>query len=174
MRDHPLYTHRWKLLLLLAAILIALWLYPTDTGREAPVETAPPSAAAPGGTPAGAERREAPQTAQELATARQTLRDLELALGAAVEERKRAEALLEQSEQDVEDLERFIEQIEERGEDPADYADEGLEMFQPAFYAYQEAFSRLEQAEASEAALREELAAAEARVEALERQAGQR
>ena len=82
MRDHPLYTHRWKLLLLLAAILIALWLYPTDTGREAPVETAPPSAAAPGGTPAGAERREAPQTAQELATARQTLRDLDLALGA--------------------------------------------------------------------------------------------
>ncbi len=166
MRDHPLYTHRWKLLLLLAAILIALWLYPTDTGREAPVETQPPPPAAPAGTPASAAQAEAPPTAQEPATVEQTVRDLELALGAAVEERKRAEALLEQSEQDVEDLERFIEQIEERGEDPADYADEGLELFQPAFYAYQDAFSRLEQAQASEAALREELAAAEARLKA--------
>ena len=174
MRDHPLYRHRWKLLLLLAAMLIALWLYPTDTGREAPVETPPAPAAAPAGTPSASEQDEAPPAAQELATARQTVRDLELALGAAVEERKRAEALLEQSEQDVEDLERFIEQIEERGEDPADYAEEGLEMFQPAFYAYQEAFSRLEQAEASEAALREELAAAEARVESLEQREGQR
>ncbi|WP_405220808.1 hypothetical protein [Lentisalinibacter sediminis] len=168
MRDHPLYRHRWKLLLVLAAILIALWLYPTRTGREGPVETPPPPPAAPAGTQSSTGQGEAPPTGQRLASARQTVRDLELALGAAVEERKRAEALLEQSEQDVEDLERFIEEIEQRGEDPVDYAEQGLEMFQPAFYAYQEAFSRLEQAEASEAALREELAEAEARVEALE------
>lgn len=167
MRDHPLYRHRWKLLLLLAAILLVLWLYPTGTGRETPVETAPPPAAAPAAAPSSVGPGEAPRAAQELATAQQAVRDLELALGAAVEERKRAEALLEQSEQDVEALERFIEQIEERGDNPADYAEEGLERFQPAFYAYQEAFSRLEQAEASEAALREELSIAEERLRAL-------
>jgi hypothetical protein len=152
--------------------MILLWLIPAGTDREAPVESSPEPSAPPAREQAPAPRDETPGEA--LAAARQKVRDLELALGAAVEERKRAETLMEQSEQDVEELERFIERIEERGEDPVDYADEGLQMFQPAFYAYQEALSRLEQAEASEAALREELAAAESRLAVLEEAAGER
>lgn len=182
MRDHPLYRHRWKLLLFLAALAIVLWLFPRSTDREPPADLPADlpmeQPAAPADASPSASARDAEAAVDRLASARQAVRDLELALGAAVEERKRAEALLEQSEQAVEDLERFIERIEERGEDPADYAEEGLEMFQPAFYAYQEAFSRLEQAEASEAALREELAGAEARLAAIlaakKEEAGQR
>ena len=57
-----------------------------------------------------------------------------------------------------------MQEIEARGEDPADYADEGLERFQPAFYAYQDAFERLELAETMRASARAELDQAEDRL----------
>ena len=174
MRGHLLYRHRWILLLSLVALAAALWLYPRSTERDPTVERPAERQAVPAEASPSVSGGDAAPAVDRLTSARQAVRDLELALGAAVEERKRAEALLEQSEQEVEDLERFIERIEERGEDPADYAEEGLQMFRPAFYGYREAFSRLEQAEASEAALREELASAEERVAAMDKEAGQR
>ncbi len=92
--------------------------------------------------------------------ARQRIEDATLALQVVVAERKSAEAELQQAERDVAALERFIEEIEKRGEDPVDYADEGLAKFQPAFYAYQDAFDRLELAETMEQVAAEELAGA--------------
>ncbi len=83
------------------------------------------------------------------------------ALQAVVVERKSAEAQLQQAERDVTALEQFIEEIKARGEDPADYAEEGLALFQPAFSAYQDAFSKLERAEAMEQSATQELATAE-------------
>ncbi len=175
MRDHPLYRHRGKLALLLLALLALALLLPSGTEHEAPTpeerpapEIMPtPSPGAGDATESGGDPRsggDGEATGDRPAALRQAIADLELALTAAVEERKRAEAALEQSEQDVVELERFIEEIEERGEDPADYADEGLEKFRPAYIAFEEASSRLEQAEESEAAIRAELAAAEERL----------
>ena len=113
---------------------------------------------------------ELPSTAPEQVTvresigieaARQRVANAKLALQATVVEREKVEAQLAQAERDVTELERFIEEIEARGEDPVDYADEGLEMFQPAFYAYQQAFEQLELVESMHEAAQEEVAAAE-------------
>lgn len=93
--------------------------------------------------------------------ARQRVDDAALALQSAVAGRKSAEMEMQEAERSVEELERFIEEIEARGEDPADYADEGLAKFQPAFYAYQDAFDRLELAENMEQTAAKELAEAE-------------
>jgi Rad3-related DNA helicase len=92
---------------------------------------------------------------------RRRVDDLKLALQSVVTERENLEGQLQQAEREVTRLERFVEEIEERGEDPVDYADQGLAMFQPAFDAYQSAFDRLELAESLEQTTAEELAAAE-------------
>lgn len=93
--------------------------------------------------------------------ARQRIEDASSALQSIIAQRKSAEMAMQEAERQVEELERFIEDIEARGEDPADYANEGLARFQPAFYAYQDAFDKLELAETMERAAAEELAEAE-------------
>ena len=97
----------------------------------------------------------------EVIKLRQSIDELTVELKQIVDERSNAEELLRQAERDVASLERFIEEIEERGEDPVDYADEGLALYQPAFNAYQDAFDQLELAETMEQIATEELAAAE-------------
>lgn len=86
--------------------------------------------------------------------------ELTRSLAAAIAAREQAEANLEQSEVAVAELEKYVEAIEARGEDPADYADEGLAMFQPAFYEYEESFALLKKAESMEQSVREALAEA--------------
>ncbi|MFK8048053.1 MAG: hypothetical protein AB8B81_06455 [Halioglobus sp.] len=76
--------------------------------------------------------------------------DLTVALEEVVAERSSAEILLQEAEQDIASLERFIEEIEERGEDPMDYAEEGLAMFHPAANAYQDALDQLQLAQSKE------------------------
>jgi len=83
-----------------------------------------------------------------------------------------AESLIARSEQDLADLERFVEELEEQGEDPADHADEGLRRFMPAFEAYEIADEALERAEAAEALERIKLESAEQRLMALQRRLG--
>ncbi|MFT4825700.1 MAG: hypothetical protein ACJASY_003561 [Halioglobus sp.] len=92
---------------------------------------------------------------------RQRIGDLKVELKELVAERSSAEALMWQAERDIASLERFIEEIEERGEDPVDYADEGLALFRPASDAYQDASDKLELAATLEQAVTDELAAAE-------------
>lgn len=87
---------------------------------------------------------------------------LEQALQIAVEWREQAEQQLDASERDVERLEAFVEEIRARGEDPADFADEGLEQFQPAFLRYEQAFAAFEEAERVEQLARARLAEARA------------
>ncbi len=102
-----------------------------------------------------------------ISAARQRVTNAELALQTAVAQRKAAEADINIAEREVEELERWVAEIEARGEDPVDYADEGLEKLQPAFFAYQDAAERLELAEAMEITATEELALANAALSAV-------
>ena len=97
----------------------------------------------------------------EVIKLRQRIGDLKVELKELIAERSSAEALLRRAERDIASLERFIEEIEERGEDPVDYADEGLALFRPASDAYQDASDKLELAATREQTATEELAAAE-------------
>ena len=99
--------------------------------------------------------------ASQVIKLRQRIDDLTVELEAVVDKRSSAEAMLQRAERDVAALERFIEEIEERGDDPVDYADEGLAMYRPAFDAYQEAADKLELAENKEQSTTKALAAAE-------------
>lgn len=94
----------------------------------------------------------------------QRVDQLQDALKTVVADRSSAEEQLRQAERDVAALERYIEEIEERGEDPVDHAEEGLAMFQPAFTAYQEAIEKLELATSVEQTLTAELIATERKV----------
>lgn len=145
---------------LLIAALGAWWLNNEPSPQRADVQpelssttSRPMESATPGQTTA--------DESMGIEAASQRVDDTKFALQTIVAERKHAEAQLEQAERDVAELERFIENIEARGEDPADYADEGLEMFQPAFYAYQEAFDKLELVESTQQTAEEQVAAAE-------------
>ncbi len=102
-----------------------------------------------------------------LSVARQRVADAELALEMAAAQRKSAEADIAIAEREVEELEQWVAEIEARGEDPVDYADEGLEKLQPAFFAYQDAVQRFELAEAMEITATEELALANAALSAM-------
>ena len=98
--------------------------------------------------------------------ARQRVADAELALQLSTAQRKAAEIDIQTAEREVEELERWVAEIEARGEDPVDYADEGLEKLQPAFFAYQDASERFELAEEMEVTATEELALASAALSA--------
>lgn len=149
--------------LLLAGII--LWRQTDQTHTVPPrADTAWPDTA--GATSEDGRQKESAATpglpSSSIDAARRHVADAELALQAAVAERKAAEAEIGKAERDVEELERWIEGIEERGEDPVDYADEGLEKLEPAFFAYQQAFDRFELAETMESAASDELNAAKA------------
>lgn len=155
---------RVLILLLVAFIAGAGWWFLHDkSGAPQDHEDSPAAAVSPGNEQLD-NNSPAPGSddSNEIDTARQRIADATLALQAAIAQRKAAEADLQTAEQEVEALERWIAEIEARGEDPVDYADEGLAKLQPAFYAYEDAFDRLELAEAMEAAASSELAAAKA------------
>ena len=94
---------------------------------------------------------------KEVAVLRQRIQSLEQQLREVGSKRRSAEAALVQAEYDVAELERYLEEIKTRGEEPSDYADEGVERFLPAFEAYQNAYEEREAAMARERTLTEEL-----------------
>lgn len=94
---------------------------------------------------------------KEVAVLRQRIQSLEQQLREVGSKRRSAEAALVQAEYDVAELERYLEVIKTRGEEPSDYADEGVERFLPAFEAYQNAYEEREAAMARERTLTEEL-----------------
>lgn len=91
----------------------------------------------------------------------QHMETLQAELRAVVAMRQQAEAALLQAEQDVTDLEHYIEAIKLRGEEPTDYADEGVTRFLPAFEAYQQAVLDLEAATAAQDTIMTQLSEAE-------------
>ncbi len=129
---------------------------------DLPEPTATPADARPGEALPGQNFEPAP-----ISAARQRVANAQLALQTAVAQRKAAEADIKIAEREVEELERWIAEIEAQGEDPVDYADEGLEKLQPAFFAYEDAAERLELAEAMEITATEELALANAALSAM-------
>ena len=98
--------------------------------------------------------------ASEITAARRRIADATLALEEAVAQKKAAEAEMQAAEKELEALEKWVADIEARGEDPVDYADEGLARLQPAFWAYEDALTRFELAEAMEVEASRELEAA--------------
>lgn len=151
------------LFILLLAGLGAWWLNGQSSSQftDAPPELSSPTSQV---TESDTATQTKAQVLTSIETARQRVADAKLALQAVVAERENVEAQLEQAERDVTDLERFIEEIEARGEDPADHADEGLELFQPAFYAYQDAMDKLDLVDSMHKAAEDEVAAAEKRL----------
>lgn len=89
-----------------------------------------------------------------------TLRDIELALEAAVAEREAAVAEVRRAQQAVEAVEEQLGFRIDQGEAPDDLIDEADASLAAPFRRLQDALRRLEQAEVSENVLREQLAAA--------------
>lgn len=145
----------WVLGLVLAAGVVAIWA--SRAPSVAPVAEPPPATEAPAAT-----QEVEPRAAPAADGTAYSIAELEQSLQLAIERREEAERVLDESERDVEKLEAFVAEIRARGEDPADYADEGLEQFQPAFMRYQNAFAVFEEAELVEQAAREALAEARA------------
>ncbi|MEL7312547.1 MAG: hypothetical protein AAFN07_13630 [Pseudomonadota bacterium] len=138
-----------------AAVALAIW-----------VAQAPPEPTTPVDLPVPAEASESIVTAPLQDDASETLSqdvsNLEAALALAIERRVEAEQALDALEVEVDELEAFVDDIEARGEDPVDYADEGLAQFQPSFERYEAAFAALEEAEQVEQLARDALAEAKA------------
>jgi len=89
-----------------------------------------------------------------------TLRDIELALEAAVAEREAAVAEVRRAQQALEAVEEQLGFRIDQGEAPDDLIDEADASLAAPFRRLQDALRRLEQAEVSENVLREQLAAA--------------
>ncbi|MDJ0748491.1 MAG: hypothetical protein QNJ11_03345 [Woeseiaceae bacterium] len=151
-------------LVLTLAAGVALLLLSDKPGTQTPSDTATGSVLTDDEPDAGVQA--ADTEAAAILAARQRVADAELALEMAVAQRKAAEADIQTAEREVEELERWVAEIEARGEDPVDYADEGLEKLQPAFFAYQDASQRLELAEEMEVTATEELTLAKAALSA--------
>lgn len=109
-------------------------------------------------TPSPATKPAVPEEAERLM---QRMDNLQTQLLAVVAKRQQAEAALLQAEQDVADLEDYVDAIKLRGEDPTDYADEGVARFLPAFEAYQQAVVDFEEAALAEEEIMTQLSAAE-------------
>ena len=153
-------------LVLALAAGVALLLLRDGPSTQPTVDTVTDSAPAPTSDESGLASPAAVTEPATVLAARQRVADAELALEMAVAQRKAAEVEIEKAEREVEELERWVAEIEARGDDPVDYADEGLEKLQPAFFAYQDASQRFELAEEMEVTATEELALAKAALSA--------
>ncbi|MEL6199514.1 MAG: hypothetical protein AAFR09_04820 [Pseudomonadota bacterium] len=151
----------WVLGLVLAAGVVAIWASRAPSVAP-PLERPASTQAEPSGEASEPAELPASPDAGTVSGATYSIAELEQALQLATERREQAEQVLDESERDVERLEAFVAEIRARGEDPADYADEGLEQFQPAFMRYQRAFAVFEEAELVEQAARDTLAEARA------------
>ena len=161
-----------KTTILLGLVLlvgVVVWLSQREPETAGPQPGVLPEAAV---TPGDRQRENAAQQkdgnqSEQVRAARQRVADAKLALQSAVDARESAEAEMQKAEVEIDELERWVAEIEERGEDPVDYADEGLARLQPAFFAYQDAFDRFELAETMEVEALEELTAANAELSEL-------
>ncbi|MEM6581928.1 MAG: hypothetical protein AAF699_11675 [Pseudomonadota bacterium] len=91
----------------------------------------------------------------------QRMESLQAELSEVVAKRQQAEAALLQAEQDVTDLENYVEAIKSRGEEPTDYTEEGMDRFLPAFEAYQQAVLDFEASTAAEETIMTQLSEVE-------------
>ena len=162
-----------------AVVLAGIFHFHSSQRRSSSTDTLMPTSPA----LATLDHRTARPTNSDLRSVGATIRDFRLELQRAEAEVEtarlnfanahravsKAESLIAQSERDLADLERFVEELEEQGEDPADHADEGLQRFMPAFEAYELADEAVKRAEAAEAIERIKLVGAEQRLLAAQR-----
>ncbi len=103
-------------------------------------------------------------TGSEITLEVDNLSPAQLGLRAALIEQREAQEQLKSAEQALARLEEFVTDLERRGEDPADYAEEGLDQFRPAYSNFENARQRLELAESIIEDLRPQLSSAEFKV----------
>lgn len=130
---------------------VALTRQGDEAGRPAP---SPPAAPAASRAPAAGVPEVAPSRARP---PRPSLADLQLALEAATSERELAEAAVLRAQSVLEGAEEQLEFRLEQGEDAAALAADAAAMIEEPFAELQDALRRLDQAEAGETALRDEL-----------------
>ncbi|MFK7898222.1 MAG: hypothetical protein AB8G23_20485 [Myxococcota bacterium] len=82
-----------------------------------------------------------------------------------------SESSLNEVEREIDAVERFIEDLEERGDDPADFAEEGMAKLRPAIERFEARLEVVEQDEQREAEARSRLDAAEAELTRLRTEA---
>jgi hypothetical protein len=147
------------------AVLVLAFLFLRDGEGERPTagDTRPP---APDG-PAAGERsaggppeRSASLASHEPSRAPSAVRDIELALEAAVSEREAAVYEVQRAQQALEAVEEQLSFRIDQGEAPDDLTAEAEAALAAPFRELQTALRRLDQAKVSENALREQLAAA--------------
>ena len=153
--------------LVLAAVAAVYFLGRSPSPEATPEPPAADAADAPVALPPATTRPEDLE-AESIEAMRQRVADLELALQTATDMRNEAEAALDASEREVEELEAYVEEMEASGKDPVDFADETMALFQPAFFRFEDASAAYERAELLEQAARDELAKARAELAALE------
>lgn len=139
-----------------AAAIVVFW--PADrrddaTGPEVPVRDSEHRAVPAAGGNAAAPEVEGPDRLP-------AIRDLELALEAALAEQRAAESALRNAETALLDVEEQLDLRVEQGEAPDDLEAEATAMLDGVFASVQDALRRLDQADASVEMLEEELAAA--------------
>lgn len=155
---------RRRVLSLLAAVFAAaalLVFWPSDRRDESPQSGAPfapgsasetvPAAAASDALPGVGEPGRLPPVA---------IRDLELAMEAALAEQRAAEDAVRRAEAAMLDVEEQLDLRVEQGEDPDDLEAEAVVMLDGVFVNMQAALRRLDQADASIEMLEEQLAQA--------------
>lgn len=103
------------------------------------------------------QQSDAPSVSASSSASANRVVELEEALALAVSRREEAQAALDALEPEVAALEAKIEEIEARGEDPADYPEIAMDEFRPSFFRYQDAAAALEEAEQVEQLIRQEL-----------------
>ncbi len=150
-----------KLLLIGTALLIAfaLWWRATDqtadvaeTEIQAPATSAAPKLERSTGTPAAGPRA-SPEEITEQSTS---------ALAQARQAKAAAEAELAHLDEQLAEVETYIEDLEAQGLNPVEYSEEGMKKMQPILAAYLDVEVRLA---AAEAALEQALQEAEAETE---------
>jgi len=147
--------------------LALLFLFGADRdGRDAAPPPATPSQSADSrttiasGSPAG---HAAGSPAPPDRSTKPSVRDIELALRAAIAERAAAEAEVDRAQAAMEAAEAQLEFRVDQGERPDDLVRDAYDTLPTPFDALQDALRRLDQAQAGETALREELALARRR-----------
>jgi hypothetical protein len=150
------------LLLGAAALAWAVWRLeaPTPRGEAAAAIFPDRSGAAPAAA-SDAASAPSPERRAEIEFAETALAEARSRHELAVHALESARADMAGLEDDVASLERYVEALEARGEDPADHAFEGMERFRPVLAKYQTLMAAYDRAEQNEREAREAVEAAE-------------
>ena len=139
-----------------AALAWAVWRPGVSPAPDAEVASGAPAPA-----PSADATALSPERRAEIEFAETALAEARSRHALAAEALESARADMAGLEDDVASLERYVEALKARGEDPADHAFEGMERFQPVLAKYQTLMAAYDRAEDGEREAREAVEEAE-------------